>query len=234
MEGIGYDFIPRVLDRSVVHEWVKTSDQPSFLLARRLIREEGLLVVGSSGSTMYAALQKALRLRKGQNCVVVLADGVRNYMTKFVDDRWMRDNGFFRPRPLPGQVRELVRETSEHPLVVAADTQTVHTVIETMRDKGISQLPVTGEGVLVGIVSEAELMEFLGSGDGDGSSLVSECMNRHVAVVGHLSPLTALQESLRTSTAVVVVNDSRQPVAILTRIDLLHFLDAASSKSSSG
>ena len=61
VEGIGYDFIPRVLDRSVVHEWVKTSDQPSFLLARRLIREEGLLVGGSSGSTMYAALQKALR-----------------------------------------------------------------------------------------------------------------------------------------------------------------------------
>ena len=72
VEGIGYDFIPDVLDRSLVDEWVKTTDQPSFLLARRLIREEGLLVGGSSGSAMYAALQAAPRLKAGQNCVVVL------------------------------------------------------------------------------------------------------------------------------------------------------------------
>ena len=234
VEGIGYDFIPRVLDRNVVHEWVKTTDQPSFLLARRLIREEGLLVGGSSGSTMYAALQRAPRLEAGQNCVVVLPDGVRNYMTKFVDDGWMRENGFFQPMALPGRVRELVRETGKHPLVTAEDTQTVHTVIEIMRDQGISQIPITGEGVLVGIVSEADLMEFLGSGDGDGSSLVSECMNRQVAVVSPQSPMSALQELLRRSNAAVVVDEARRPVAILTRIDLLHFLDASGVQASIG
>lgn len=94
VEGIGYDFIPDVLDRSLIDTWVKTNDKDSFLLARRLIKEEGLLCGGSSGSTMMAALQEAKKLKKGQRCVVILADGIRNYMTKFVDPKWMRDNQF--------------------------------------------------------------------------------------------------------------------------------------------
>lgn len=89
VEGIGYDFIPDVLNRNLVDRWVKTRDQESFALARRLIREEGLLCGGSSGATMAAALKSAQSLKKGQNCVVVLADGVRNYMTKFLEDSWL-------------------------------------------------------------------------------------------------------------------------------------------------
>lgn len=94
VEGIGYDFIPEVLNRSLVDVWVKTQDKESFLMARRLIREEGFLCGGSSGSTMIGALKEAGRLKAGQNCVVVLSDGVRNYMTKFVEDAWMKKNGF--------------------------------------------------------------------------------------------------------------------------------------------
>ncbi len=225
VEGIGYDFIPDVLDGSLVDEWVKTSDQPSFLLARRLIREEGLLVGGSSGSAMYAALQKAPSLRKGQNCVVILADGVRNYMTKFVDDKWMRDNGFFQTATIDGRVEEILSLNAPSPaLLVTEDTQTIDQVITVMRDRGISQLPVSSGGVLVGIVSESDLMTFLGSGEGSASALVSKCMNRHVPVVGLTTPLSTLEETLRKSSAVVVVNEERHPVSILTRIDLLHFL----------
>ena len=92
VEGIGYDFIPNVLDRSVVDKWIKSTDKPSFEMSRRLIAEEGLLVGGSSGATMYCALQAAKELKEGQRCVVVLADGVRNYMTKFLSDDWMVKN----------------------------------------------------------------------------------------------------------------------------------------------
>lgn len=94
VEGIGYDFIPDVLDTSLVDTWVKTNDAESFKLARRLIREEGLLVGGSCGATLMAALQEAKSLKKGQNCVVVLSDGVRNYMSKFVDNAWMKQHHF--------------------------------------------------------------------------------------------------------------------------------------------
>lgn len=94
VEGIGYDFFPDVLDRKLIDSWVKTTDKESFLLARRLIREEGLLVGGSAGAAMIALLEKAPRLKKGQNCVVILADGIRNYMTKFVDPDWMKRNQY--------------------------------------------------------------------------------------------------------------------------------------------
>ena len=94
VEGIGYDFVPDVLDRQLVDTWVKTRDAESFQMARRLIREEGLFVGGSSGATMFGALREAKKLRKGQNCVVLLSDGVRNYMSKFVDNQWMKTHGF--------------------------------------------------------------------------------------------------------------------------------------------
>jgi cystathionine beta-synthase len=195
------------------------------LLARRLIREEGLLVGGSSGSAMFAALQAAPRLKEGQNCVVVLPDGVRNYMSKFVDDKWMRDNGFFQTRTVTGRVQDIVATETQRPhLVVSKDTDTVREVIETMRVHGISQVPISSGDVLVGIVNEGDLMAFLGSGEGSPDSLVTKCMTRHVAVVGLMSPISALEELLSKNTAVVVVSDSRQPTGILTRIDLLHYL----------
>ena len=94
VEGIGYDFFPDVLDNSLVDRYIKTKDEESFIMARRIIREEGLLCGGSCGATMVAALQAASSLKKGQNCLVILADGIRNYMTKFPNDDWMKEKGF--------------------------------------------------------------------------------------------------------------------------------------------
>jgi len=94
VEGIGYDFFPDVLDNDLIDEYIKINDKDSFLIARRLIKEEGLLIGGSSGSATWAALQVAPRLKKGEKCLVILPDSVRNYLTKFVDDNWMRENNF--------------------------------------------------------------------------------------------------------------------------------------------
>lgn len=92
VEGIGYDFIPEILDNSLVDEYIKVHDKDSFLTARRLIREEGLLVGGSSGTAVWAALQAAKKLTKEQKCVVILPDCLRNYTTKFIDDNWMKEH----------------------------------------------------------------------------------------------------------------------------------------------
>jgi len=94
VEGIGYDFFPEVLDNTLVDEYVKTDDEESFIMARRLIKEEGLMCGGSCGSAMIAALESAKNLKKNQKCLVILPDGIRNYMTKFPNDQWMKDQGY--------------------------------------------------------------------------------------------------------------------------------------------
>lgn len=94
VEGIGYDFIPGALDPEAVHQWVKTNDRDSFIWARRAIREEGLLVGGSSGSALYAVAEICRQCKGGERIVVILPDGIRNYMSKFLDDAWLEEKGF--------------------------------------------------------------------------------------------------------------------------------------------
>ena len=94
VEGIGYDFFPEVLDNNLIDTYIKTNDTDSFRLARQLIRDEGLLVGGSSGAAMWGALQAAKGLKKGQKCLVIFPDSIRNYMSKYASDEWMREYGF--------------------------------------------------------------------------------------------------------------------------------------------
>ena len=95
VEGIGYDFIPKTCEHEYIDDFVKVNDKEAFNTARALIREEGLLIGGSCGSAMFAALKAAKTLKKGQNCLVILPDSIRNYMRKFLSDDWMKENELF-------------------------------------------------------------------------------------------------------------------------------------------
>ena len=222
VEGIGYDFIPKVLDRSLVDVWVKTADRESFQLARRLISEEGLLCGGSSGSALYAALKEARKLQRGQNCVVILPDGVRNYMTKFVDDKWMRDNRFTGVTLIKGNVGQLL--TLKQNLITMQSSDTVNQAIELMTGRGISQIPVVHKGSLIGMVKEDDLLKYLSSGEITTTDPLADVMDRAVPTVEDSTPISALQEILMHAPSVVVIDANRRPVHIVTKIDLVNWL----------
>ena len=119
VEGIGEDFMPGTMDMDVVDQWVTVSDRDSFELARRITREEGILVGGSTGTAMYAAIEVAKRMAEGQNIVVIFPDTGRGYLSKVFNDAWLRENGFLDRLPIQARVRELVyRQAREMPSLV--------------------------------------------------------------------------------------------------------------------
>jgi cystathionine beta-synthase len=222
VEGIGYDFIPDVLDRSCVDSWVKTADRESFQLARRLISEEGLLVGGSCGATTYAALKEARHLKRGQNCVIILSDGVRNYLSKFVDDKWMQINRFTGVASIEGQVSLLT--SSKNQIITLKHSASVSEAIALMTERGISQIPVTHAGSLIGMVKEEDILKYLSTGEITPQSILVDVMERSVPTVEESTSISALQEILSNSTCAVVIDSERKPKHILTKIDLVDWM----------
>ena len=230
VEGIGYDFIPDVLDRQLVDEWIKSDDRPSFLMARRLIRQEALLCGGSSGAAMWAALQIAKR-EPGKRIVVILADSVRNYMTKFLDDRWMRENGFTEQSWETGTVGELLRSLPKRAVITATSSDTVATSVRRMKEHGISQLPVLDQGRLAGIVTESDLLEKLVDGRATLESAVAEVMFRRVTTVRTTEDASKLLDLFAKGMIGLVTDETEQLVGVITKMDLVDVLTSRVDKS---
>ncbi len=224
VEGIGYDFIPDVLDRELVDEWVKTEDRESFLMARRLIRQEGLLVGGSSGSAMWATVQIARREGPGKRLVTLLPDAVRNYMTKFLDDQWMRENGFTESRWETDSVGNLLRNLPSRELITATSADSVAAAIKAMKGHGVSQLPVVDDGRVVGIVTETDVLSKLVEGHAGLGSAVAEVMFRSVHTVPASSDAGVLTELFADGLVALVVDDDQRLLGILTKMDLVDHL----------
>jgi cystathionine beta-synthase len=226
VEGIGYDFIPDVLDRSLVDEWFKTEDRPSFLMARRLIRQEGLLCGGSSGSAMWAAKEWAKRNGPGKRIVVILPDSIRNYMTKFLDERWMKENGFVESQWETNSLGDLLRNLPPRKLVVASTADTVADGVMAMKEHGVSQLPVVDGGQLVGIVTESDLLAKLVDGRAALSSAVAEVMFRNVKTLVASEDAGKLLEVFAAGMVGIVVDESERLLGIVTKMDLVDLLTA--------
>ncbi|HJM56014.1 MAG TPA: cystathionine beta-synthase [Planctomycetota bacterium] len=226
VEGIGYDFIPDVLDRDLIDEWVKTEDREAFLVARRLIRREGLLCGGSSGTAMWAALEIAKREGPGKRFVVILPDSVRNYMTKFMDDRWMKENGFTEPSWGGQSVEEVLRRMPQRELHTADGAESVADGVKRMKEQGISQLPILDGGRLVGIVTESDLLGGLVEERTTLSSSIAEVMFRNVETVHLRDDASVLLDRFSRGYVGLVVDDDGCLVGILTKMDLVDHLAA--------
>ncbi len=239
VEGIGYDFIPDVLDRSLIDHWVKSEDTESFDMARRLIRQEGLLCGGSSGSAMYCAIKaiKELGIGKGKRVVVILPDSIRNYMGKHLSDEWMVDHNFMEPvKTTAWWGEKTVADLKISSPVIVSPSVTVQTAIKTMTETGFDQLPVVdAEGHTVGVVTVGNLTSKLLSGriaetDVIESAIFSQFKKistttqlrdiAHIFERDHFALVVSKQTHIGAEGAV----EKETCSGIVTRIDFVHYI----------
>ncbi|XP_059895163.1 cystathionine beta-synthase b [Gadus macrocephalus] len=245
VEGIGYDFVPTVLDSSVIDVWCKTVDEESFIMARRLIREEGLLCGGSAGTAMAAAMRAAKDLREDQRCVVVLPDSVRNYMTKFLSDSWMSDKGFLsedRAVAMPWWWSSTLQGLHLSAPFTVLPSVSLATTISILRGRSLDQAPVVDQsGLILGMVTLGNMLSCVLAGRVMPSDPVSKVLYTQFKKVGLMDTLGKLSGILEKDHFALVVHEqtqyledgsqrTRQTVfGVVTAVDLLTHITAAQS-----
>lgn len=222
VEGVGEDFLPKTMDFGVVDDVVQVTDRESFLMTRRLVREEGLFCGGSCGLAMAGALKWLRGAGAGQDeddiVVVLLPDSGSRYLSKVFDDTWMRENGFL----APSTVADLLDGRSSEVITALEDTS-IEAAIRQMKTHGISQLPVLdADGRLHGIIGESDLLDYLLSG-GAMDHTIAGLHAHEIATIDPEMSLEELTSVFGRSPAAVVVKDG-EVVGIVTKIDVIDFL----------
>jgi cystathionine beta-synthase len=232
VEGVGEDFWPTTFDRTVVDRVIEVSDADSFLTARRVTQEEGLLIGGSGGTAVHAALEVARPLGADAVVVVLLPDSGRSYLTKIFDDGWMFDMGFLRADGMLAADVLKAKGGWLPDLVLVLPEEQVRDAISVMRDTGVSQvvvsvtkdLPLAAKEV-VGTLRELELMDLTFRDEGVLDQPISEVMSPPMPMIGIGEPVARVVECLEQGPSVLVL-DGGHPIGVLTRSDVLSFLAA--------
>lgn len=254
VEGIGYDFIPDVLNRNLIDEWYKTEDQESFTLARRLIREEGILIGGSSGSSLAAAIRYAKdhpELTEDDTIVVVFPDSVRSYLTKFIDDEWMKSNGFNIESTINKSSKtsfetEKIKSLNLKPVVTVHSDEKVEKVIKILKENGFDQLPVLSPKTdkLIGLITLSKLLSSLSSNQStindkiesiiidfrklnnfDDVNIFNEnkSSKKKFFKITQETTLGELKKFFEKNASAVVTDDEFRPIHVVTKVDLLDY-----------
>jgi cystathionine beta-synthase len=230
VEGVGEDFWPGTFDREVVDEFIQVTDRESFVAARKLARQEGILVGGSAGLALHAAIQVAVDSKPDDVIVVLLPDTGRNYLSKFFSDEWMRQNGYLQ-RLVPARVREVIDSHTDGvpELVSVGAGKSVGEAIDLMQQYGISQLLVTENGTaagggVVGSIQERTLLDRIYRDPAVVTTSVSTAMDPPFARVAAGAPIEEAFEALLGGEPALMIVDGDLPVGVITRSDLLEFV----------
>jgi len=228
-EGIGEDFLPETFDPDIVDRWVRVTDRDAFLTARSVTRQEGILVGGSGGSAVYAALEVARDYGDEATIVVLLPDTGRNYLSKLYSDGWMRQYGFLEGPEVTTVEAVLSAKGAELPPLITVDAHDkVRQAIDVLQASSISQAPVVREGStdvsqFVGSIRDRELLERVFRDPDALQADVAEVMAPPIPLVEWDQPIEAAFEQLEHAPA-VLVSKAGQVLGVLTRSDLLDYL----------
>jgi cystathionine beta-synthase len=229
VEGIGMNYLPETLDLKVIDEMVRVSDRESFLMARRITREEGLLVGGSSGTAAVAAVKLAKTLPKDAIVVVLFPDSGRGYMSKIFNDEWMIANGFLSEGKRKATVGDVLRsKTPLPPMIVVKSDDTVKVALDLLRKYEISQLPVMKGRELVGSINDVGVMQAVFDQSDILHRPVSDVMGRPFPALEQHAEIELAYKLLTLANPAVVVTDDGEPIGLLARQDIISFLSSSS------
>ncbi len=225
VEGIGEDYVPKTLNSHVVDEWIRVGDSDSFAVARAMSRQEGLLVGGSCGTAMAAALRYAKRLGPTDLVIVMCPDTGRNYLSKLYSDEWMIERGFMKPLGKSHTVGELLERRGNVPIIAIGPDEKAEDAIVLLRRHGISQVPVIEDNQVVGQLRELTLARLLHQRIDPRGVPVREIMGRPMPTVDEHVDLDEVYRVLSAGNSGVVALRRNQPLGVVTRIDLVNFWD---------